>query len=633
MKSIETQLPPQTVPSEVKVLPTHFAEEISSQNETQSFAMHHKQFSALADGKTFEHLKEHLVEVEIGPMLADMGPEHFLEVSVPVVGLTDFMGINALWGEYPQQFASVLAINGFGAKHESHTEHNFPKADYVMVTDIVGNQFEVLVGEDGLVEIPEDGTGKFSVIQEITYFFSKEQILNGQGLANIHGFGAEKGSLYLLPPPGFHEGFTSVVRLAHLDEAFEKHIDFEYQVPIILTDLQVDPTPEIQGSTQISAQEAQMLKVDLEGKNYWLKKKKAFTLKVELETLDGIAFQLPNETGQLGFEGHGWEHDALSPNTFYKHFGLTEQGKKEVLHHLFNENDFMHTVIKQGALGITAKNNFNDFILSPEAMANYYELLIEGTSRGVVPLEFVFNHIPEQRIHELDSSQLSLGDHDQHVISNVLADVGNNHFESFEEAFAPASNEDAMGEFSDYFYLNYIGDNLENMPQVQVVPELNSPSDASNSFIFEDSMLFEHLIIPGPEPSSQELNLFNSPHSQIEDFINIPNHTLQYQGEVSDNFELIKGHVATTIYYNDIMDFPESGDTISGFDINADKINLSKLLENSGLHSKDVKAQTVGDDIQIAITNTQGKAMPVVTLVDANPGGQLSDDPSTFIEF
>ena len=134
--------------------------------------MHHSNFAELADQNTLKSVMEspqNVIKIDIQTLLEQMTPDSYLEIKVPTTSLTDFLAAESALGNTPQAFASPLAINGFGAKNTPSTHNDLGQSEHVLATDILGNNFEILVNEHGQVEVPQDGTGLFSMLSHLTF--------------------------------------------------------------------------------------------------------------------------------------------------------------------------------------------------------------------------------------------------------------------------------------------------------------------------------------------------------------------------------------------------------------------------------------------------------------------------------
>lgn len=202
---------------------SHLINKVTSNQWTDHFNINAAQFLALAQKEGFVNLKQNLVQINIQDALACLTPQSYFEVTIPVLGMTDFLANhfkNSTWNELAQPFASILSINGFGGG-------NFPRPDFIMVKDIIGNQYEILVDSNGQVEIPQEGIGLFSMLSEITLMYSFEQVIRGHGLESLIECGAQSNYLDLLAPPNLSLPFHITIRVLHLDENRDLQVDFE----------------------------------------------------------------------------------------------------------------------------------------------------------------------------------------------------------------------------------------------------------------------------------------------------------------------------------------------------------------------------------------------------------------------
>lgn len=189
---------------------------------TALFNINAPQFLALATQEQVVKLKKNLIKINIQEALNHLKPEGYFEITLPVLGMADFLSMHkhSIWNEIEQPFASILSINGWGSGL-------FSRPDFIMVRDLVGNEYEILVDSQGQVETPTEGTGLFSMLSEITLMYSADQIKQGRGFQKLSQDLVEPHTLYLLPPPHMSAPFVVTVRATHLEGAHPRQVDFE----------------------------------------------------------------------------------------------------------------------------------------------------------------------------------------------------------------------------------------------------------------------------------------------------------------------------------------------------------------------------------------------------------------------
>lgn len=190
---------------------------------TALFNINAPQFLALASSEQVHELKKNLIKINIQEALNHLNPESYFEVTLPVLGMADFLSTSlegSIWKGIEQPFASVLSINGWGSGL-------FSRPDFIMVRDLIGNEYEILINAKGHVETPVEGTGLFSMLSEITLMYSADQIKQGRGFEKLSPDLVEPNTLYLLPPPHVNAPFVVTVRVTHLEGVHPRQIDFE----------------------------------------------------------------------------------------------------------------------------------------------------------------------------------------------------------------------------------------------------------------------------------------------------------------------------------------------------------------------------------------------------------------------
>lgn len=168
----------------------------------QAFNLFGAKFSQLADATEFKALKDQLIEIDISDELAILSQSQYdsmLEISVPVFGVVDLFNSGVF--SSAQSFASVIKLEGFAQK-----------ADFVLVTDIVRNTYEILVGPHGEIALPKEGTGLFSIPSKITFMYN----YNKNDVSS---------KLYLLPPPEMSSNFECHICVSHINEKMQRRVD------------------------------------------------------------------------------------------------------------------------------------------------------------------------------------------------------------------------------------------------------------------------------------------------------------------------------------------------------------------------------------------------------------------------
>lgn len=318
-------------------------DKIAASELTELFNMNAPQFLALASRDAFIKLKSNLIPIHIQDALQYLKPEGYLEITLPVTGMADFLAKhlkNSVWNELPQAFPSILSINGWGGG-------SFPRPDFILVKDLLDTQYEILLDEKGQVELPQEGIGLFSMLCEITLMYSYEQIMQGRGFETLVEEGARPNELYLLPPPQSNTAFSMTLRVTHLEASNQPRVDFE-------------------------------------------------------------------QTYLFGF------------NPDRQQAQLTAFGARTLIKYLFSEIDFPRWLLSNKGsadLGIMYANGFNDFILSPEAIIKYYNLLIGAIIHQHVPCEFILSKVQNASFSMLAFKGIPFDQTDYRVIETLGSDA------------------------------------------------------------------------------------------------------------------------------------------------------------------------------------------------------------------
>lgn len=600
----------------IQIEPMQFAQSQQPDAVTNQFKLHASKFASLGTKEDFTSLKEGLIEINIEQALNHLSEEGYLEITLPVTGMTDFLSQEPVWQNMPQQFPSVIAMNGFGAHMDGEQNGHFPKPYYILAKDLIGNEYEILVNAQGQVEVPENGLGLFSVLSSMTMMFSYEQ-LQGQGLESLAEFGAMPGKLYLLPPPGLEAQLEPIIRTSHLDDYLNRQIDFEMRVPIELHTQESDQSIETT-LTNMQGDFGTFLHVDVNGQKP--NAKKPYKISLSFDEISDVDFSLTNPSMNAeDLNQHGWQQ--IGESSFEKSIGLSDFAKFALVRNIFSEFDFTKSMLQGEAWGLKHTNGFNDFGLSLEAIGPYYDLMVDAVVQNKIPGNYIFDHVPDENLANLDLSYAEFDAQDMATIDDLTDSL-----HAFD--FAPL-NDMLSGQNTDFFaeFDVFVKGELEGLPNVHASLQ---PIDGSGVALSDfndfhipdlDQVQFDDSVLAGHDANGYELS----------NFIDLPDSQDVFASSINEPVALKPGHQATTIHYDDIMDLSEAGDVIGGFDVGNDKIDLSGLLDKMpGATISDVQLKPEGQDIHISITNDDGQAMPVATLVGA-ASPDLPDDLSAII--
>jgi hypothetical protein len=226
---------------ETQTTPIQFGHQITPDENTHAHELNQEGFLSLSTPDSLTNLVSQgkALEISIEPELEQLsqlqaqGHDGYLNITLPMVGVTDYLSTDSSTSAQ-HAFGSVLGLNHFVA--DSGQPH-FSRPDFIVAKDIIGNQYEILLDNHGKVMVPEDGTGKFSLLSEVKLMYSLDQVLEGRGLESNNS----SGNLYLLPPPGFQGKYSPVISVSQTQDDFSEKELTSRKTPILLQDINSDP--------------------------------------------------------------------------------------------------------------------------------------------------------------------------------------------------------------------------------------------------------------------------------------------------------------------------------------------------------------------------------------------------------
>lgn len=361
---------------------------------TDKFNVFHSHFARLADIESFSQLRSQLIEIDINEELSVMGAGRSLELTLPVLGVVDLLDPVT---SVPQPFASVLAINGYGARQEGE-ETNYPRPDFILVTDILGNQYEILINDNESIELPEEGAGLFSVPAALTLVFSEEQIKQGRGLANFQAWGAYQNKLYLLAPVELSEDFAITLCVSHLNQTGQRVVDSVRSIQIQF----VPDHNHWQPSYLIHRHPEQGVFLELAWRGRF-----PYAPFVAAVTL---------EEGEL--RAQGWRQDPFQATRYIKRFGLNKETRLALAYHLYPLSSFMVDVLQEKSF-LRNDRGYNQFLIWSEAVEIFYDVLIQDIANGRRKDQLQFDKLLNQEITKVDLKQLPAKFHDSVILEDL----------------------------------------------------------------------------------------------------------------------------------------------------------------------------------------------------------------------
>jgi hypothetical protein len=164
-------------------------------------------------------------------------------------------------------------------------------------------------------------------------------------------------------------------------------------------------------------------------------------------------------------ESHGWMQHPVHSNIFTKHFGLSDHALNLLIKDIYSEYDLMKDFLKGDSFSLSHQNGYNNFLLIPEAIGNFYDKLNYDIAHHKIPGSFVFDRIPEERLIDNDFSHLPVDFHDSVVLSQIHSDLLEHQFINLKKLFLSESNTNP-NEIIDHFTLYATG--LTQTPSVTV---------------------------------------------------------------------------------------------------------------------------------------------------------------------
>ncbi|MBS0289403.1 MAG: hypothetical protein JSS07_05155 [Proteobacteria bacterium] len=409
-------------------------------------------FGALIQREVLSQLENNYLEVDISKELSLLSPGYSLEITVPALGICDLLKLPLAQEKY---FPSLLAINGFGAKPSTELENNYPLPEFVLATDIMGNQFEIIVNADGTIEIPEDGTGLFSLIATITFIFSESQIIQGAGLED---FDFKKNKLLLRDPEKNAEPFEMQVCVTHINDRNLR---------------MVNAIRSINVKYQHTYKESYNIKMLAEPSKELDKLNVSLTFRSKLPLChlypfvvcvtvdDERKFELASQEYISGLKNHHWLQDPIRTNVFTKHMGLSYQGFASLVRNVYPIYDFVKNCLVNDNL-ILQQKGYNNFMLMKDAFSRLYDLVVRDVVYHRLAGDFIFESC-QKKLFSLDLSQLPANFHDSIVFSNIQSDLAEHHLDTLKSLFHLDEKAEIVENFS-IFTHNFTG----KIPQLMV---------------------------------------------------------------------------------------------------------------------------------------------------------------------
>lgn len=449
------------------MLETHIARMLPFWCESSlSFDLYNSSLARLASKDLLPQLAPHWIEVSIAEEIALLDDNHVLEISVPVLNLCDLLPNNYFSG--PLLTAKVIGFNGYAAKGNHRLIENFPIADFIVVTDIVGNQYELIVNKEGKLELPNEGTGLFSIPAQITFIFSENQVKRGTGLDDCQAQGLEKNKIYLYPPDHACQNFSMYISVTHLNSRNKRIVDTIRKVGVEYQETMVHHN---QATTNINRHDEQTpnafcVDIDLSFDRL-IDFPFPYALNVSVESPGKDTFRLSDKKGSASqSETRGWMQHPIFPHVFTKYFGLSAKTLTALSKKVYTQHDLISDYLKGDDFGFSHQRGYNNFLLRPEAFESFYSMMIDELVYQRLPKNFLQERVTTDKLSVLNDNQLSVDFHDSVVISQLQSELLEGRFNHFYDLFSRSES------LKESLYLQGTDNSITPNITVDIVPQV-----------------------------------------------------------------------------------------------------------------------------------------------------------------
>ncbi|MCS5711741.1 hypothetical protein [Candidatus Berkiella aquae] len=401
-----------------------------------SYDLFENTLARLATKDILPHLKPHWIEIPLDEELALLDEDHVLEVSVPVLNLCDLLP-NAFFSG-PALVAKVIGFNGYVAKGHHRLIENYPLAEFVLVTDIVGNQYEILLNKDGKIELPKEGAGLFSIPAQITTIFSANQVKQGLGLEDCQAQGIEKNKLYLLAPAHTNQNFEMHICISHLSQN-KRIVDTIRKVEVDYQELKLLPQQATTKIDQFNEKLSNILTVEIDlSFDKLIDYPIPYALNVVLQTeKEESSYGLKHPTSpELTSSNRGWMQHPLVSSVFTKYFGLSVATLNALARKTYSRYDLMNDYLKGDRFGFSEQRGYNNFLLRTDAFERFYTMLIEELVYQRLPQEFLSDRVTTDKLNEIAFNQIAVDFHDSVVLGQLQTEIAYGQYFHFYQMFS-----------------------------------------------------------------------------------------------------------------------------------------------------------------------------------------------------
>jgi hypothetical protein len=191
------------------------------------------------------------------------------------------------------------------------------------------------------------------------------------------------------------------------------------------------------------------------------------TASIALLHPDGVeySFQHPEGFVSLPTQSYGWKQDPIHTNIFTKRIGLSDKTLNLLVRNLYSEYDFMKDYLKGDTFTLSHQNGYNNFLLMPEAFGLFYDRVAHDLVHQKIPARFLFDRVPDERLAELDLSQMPVNLHDSIVLSHIQESMSEHEYHHLKNCFL---SDDLQRNIISQQFNVFASDQKATLPQVAV---------------------------------------------------------------------------------------------------------------------------------------------------------------------
>lgn len=410
--------------------------QLSDQEIAYSFTIHEPNFAKLASKNFIDTALQNFIKIPIHEELSILTKDHQLEISIPMLGMVDLLKNDTLQSKM-LLFSPPVAINGF-VDSDKENQPSYP--DFMLATDIMGNQYEILINTDGKITLPREGIGRFSMLSHLTFIYSECQIKKGIGLAKANQENIESGYLYLIPP-SIVSSFTPKISVTHLDQNNRRIVDSIRFVNVMVNGKNDGVDIEV----LLDRDRKDDCKIDmfLSIKNDVL----PTALRFSFSSQENL--HLTFDKSKATVNKNNW-CSSTETNKFIRYFSISDAAKFALVRDIYSEADFMKDCLSGDQFGISHKRHYNDFLLFPEAIGKVYDLIVEGIVHHGFDPQFLWDRISDNTLLNINFTNIFISQEDSDFLNNAISVQNGDSIKWIKSCFHTASKEGYQEKVSFY---------------------------------------------------------------------------------------------------------------------------------------------------------------------------------------